>query len=61
MWSHNIVHCPFFSRPGVKQLRDYAVNVYGKKVIVVKVVACERWKSRMSQFEQWENVKLCQK
>jgi hypothetical protein len=25
------------------------------------VVACEQWKSSMSQFEQQENIKLCQK
>jgi hypothetical protein len=55
MWSHETVPCPFFSRPSKKQLHAY--GVFRKKVIVVKG---KRRKSRMSQFEQRENVKFYQ-
>jgi hypothetical protein len=49
-----MVLCPFFSRPGKKQL--HVCGVFRKNVTV-----CKQRKSRMSQFEQWENVKFCQK
>jgi hypothetical protein len=45
-WSHEMVPCPFFSRPSEKQLRACvrACGVFRKKVTVVR----ERRKSRMS-------------
>jgi hypothetical protein len=58
-WSQELVPCPFFSRPKKKQLR--ACCVFRKNAIVVKGSFLRPAKSRMSQFEQWENVNFCQK
>jgi hypothetical protein len=54
-----MVPCPFFSRPRKKQLR--ACCVFRKNAIVVKGSFLRAAKSRMSQFEQRENVDFCQK
>jgi hypothetical protein len=59
MWSHKIFPCPFFSLPSKKQLRT--CSVLKKKSLLWRVVVCERRKLRMSQFEQWKNIKFCQK
>jgi hypothetical protein len=32
-----------------------------RKSLLWRVVVCEQWKLGMSQFEQWENAKFCQK
>jgi hypothetical protein len=58
-WSHEMVPCPFFSRPRKKQLR--ACCVFRKNAIVVKGSFLRAAKSRMSQFEQRENVNFYQK
>jgi hypothetical protein len=57
--SHEMVTCPFFYRPRKKQLRAYCV--FRKNAIVVKGSFLRVAKSRMSQFEQRENVNFCQK
>jgi hypothetical protein len=54
-----MVPCPFFSRPRKKQLR--ACCVFRKNAIDVKDSFLRAAKSRMSQFEQRENVNFCQK
>jgi hypothetical protein len=58
-WIHEMVLCPFFSRPRKKQLR--ACCVIRRNAIVVKSSFLRSTKSRMSQFEQRENVNFCQK
>jgi hypothetical protein len=59
IWSHEMVPCPFLSRPRKKQLS--ACCVFRKNAIVVKGSLLRAAKSRKSQFEQRENVNLCQK
>jgi hypothetical protein len=54
-----MVPCPFFSRPRKKQLRACCVS--RKNAIAVKGSFLRAAKSRMSQFEQRENVNFCQK
>jgi hypothetical protein len=54
-----MVPCTFFSRPIEKQL--HACCVLRKNAIDVKGSFLRATKSRMSQFEQMENVNFCQK
>jgi hypothetical protein len=54
-----MVPCPFFSRLKKKQLR--ACFVFRKNAIVVKGSFLRAAESRISQFEQRENVNFCQK
>jgi hypothetical protein len=58
-WSHEMMPCPFFSRPRKMQLR--ACCVFRKNAIVVKGSFLRATKSRMSQFEQRENVNFFKK
>jgi hypothetical protein len=56
---HEMVPCPFFSRPREKQLRTCCV--FRKNAVVVKGSFLRAAKLIMSQFEQRENVNFCQK
>jgi hypothetical protein len=54
-----MVPCPFFSHRSKKQF--HACGVFRKKVTVVKGSCLQAAEIEISQFEQRENIKFCQK